>query len=58
MQKQNVELTLIAKIIRYSFAHPSLFLRTKVGAKSVDNRSFIEFGTEEERRESEGRVEL
>ena len=26
---------------------PSLFLRTKVGAKSVDNRSYIEFGTEE-----------
>ena len=30
--------------LRLSFA----FLRTKVGAKSVEERSFIEFGTEEE----------
>ena len=32
---------------RSSSLVPSLFLRTKVGAKSVEEGSFIEFGTEE-----------
>ena len=33
--------------LRSSSYVPSLFLRTKVGAKSVGDGSFIEFGTEE-----------
>ena len=37
-------------LLRSSFALPPYQSRCKLGAKSVRERSYIEFGTEEERR--------
>jgi hypothetical protein len=60
IQSRNTDFLHLLKL-RSSFASPSLILRTKVGAKSVQSRCkvgealilngrFIEFGTEEERK--------
>ena len=39
--------------VRFTFVLPSLFLRTKVGAKSVSEGKNSEFGTEGKRKKSE-----